>query len=210
MAALVDDDLAALRGADRVAKDIAVGLQAYLQEYAVEIHVALRAAVEVPHVDARQAGPVAAQGEGLAAEVDGHVTEAPELILQHTVRPHLRAKLEDGDVAADAGQVDGCLDAAVAAADDHYVLALVEGAVAVGAEMDAVADIFVLILQSQAPPARSRGDDDPRSEECLAAARLYALHGAAEVHAGDLPVAVDGYGIGCEMSGEVGGEVGSP
>jgi hypothetical protein len=82
-----------------------------------------------------------------------------ELVLQHRVGAQGIAELQQGDVADDAGQVDGGFHAGVAAAHHGHVLALEQGAIAVGAVGHALAPVFLLPGHVQLAPAGAGGQD---------------------------------------------------
>jgi hypothetical protein len=62
-------------------------------------------------------------------------------------------------VGHQAGQVDGCLDTRIAAADDGHALALEQRAVAVRTVSHALAAVLLLAGHAHLAPARAGGDD---------------------------------------------------
>ena len=121
--------------------------------------------VEITHVDAVEASVLLRETDGLTAEMDVDIVQCAQLLLQHLVGAHLRAKLQHSHMIADSGQVDGRFHATVSAADDCHVLAFVERPVAVRAEMNAVTNELVLTCQSQTAPSGTRGNDHTRGDE---------------------------------------------
>ena len=76
---------------------------------------------------------------------------------------------------ADAGQIDGRLDARVAASDNRDRTVLVERSVAMRTESDSTPRILPLARHVQASPAGARSDDQRRSHEPLAGRSRHAL-----------------------------------
>ena len=178
MVAVVDNNLAARGHLHSASEHIAVGLKSYLQEHAIERHMAFLLCLEIAHVDARQLGSIARQPDSLTAHDDVDIGHAPQFLLQHVVGLHLVGKLKHRDVTADSRQVDSCFHSTVATADDSHILSFIERSVAVRTEMDAMADILILVGQSQASPTCARSYNHLGSKIGLATACLHALHGS--------------------------------
>ncbi len=96
------------------------------------------------------------------------VGQAAELALQHLVGPEPVVELDQGDVGDHAGEVDGRLDAGVAAADDGDALALEERAVAVRAVGDALVAVLVLAGHVHRAPAGAGGQHDGAASAAMA------------------------------------------
>ena len=110
--------------------------------------------------EAGDPGAVAEHLGGEGAGDDGDVGQAVELALEDVVGAQDGVELEQGDVVDHAGEVDGGLDAGVAAADDGDALALEERAVAVRAVGDALVAVVVLARHVHRAPAGAGGEDD--------------------------------------------------
>src|SRR5699024_10968323 len=161
----VDDDLATLGELDRVTEPLGVRQQADLDEDALDIELLALATLTGLDGDAGDLRAVTEDLGGLRAEADVDVGQGAELALQDLVGAHLVHELHERDVADDAGQVDRGLDAGVAAPDDGDALALEEGAVAVGAEGDALVAVLLLAGDAhRAPPGAGGEDDGPAGE----------------------------------------------
>src|SRR5690606_22097668 len=144
LATVIDQDLATRAELHRALEPLGVGQQADLHEHALQLHPVAVATHTVLVHQAVDALAVAQHFDGLRAGDDAPVGQAAQLALQHFVRTQLRVELEQGDVRDDAGQVDGRLDAGVAAADHRHALALEQRAVAVRAVRHALVAVLVL------------------------------------------------------------------
>src|SRR5690606_5462104 len=105
--ALVDHDLAARAQLHRALQPLGVGQQADLDEDAGEFDRLRLAGAAVPVDQSGDPLAVAEHLGGLRVEQDVDVAEAAELALQHLVGTHAGVELDQGDVLADAGQVEG-------------------------------------------------------------------------------------------------------
>src|ERR1039457_1119189 len=168
-AALVDDDFAhAVRGHQFLGYG-AVGNQSNLHKDAVECDLVdlLRRPILV--AQGRHRLPVAHHLGGACVGDDGDVGQAAQVAHQHLVGLELYRVLDQGYVAADAGQVDAGLDARIAAADHGHALAFVEGAVAVRAEGHATSHVILFARDAELAPLGPGGQDQGIGEQDLAA-----------------------------------------
>ena len=175
-----------------------------MHKHTVEVILLFGIGRAVFHAEAGELAAVAVNGCGLRVGVDVEVGERLGLFDQHVVGTEGVGKLKHGDVGADAGEVDGRLHTRVAAADDRHLATLVEGAVAVLAEVDAVADVGVFVLQIEPPPFGTGSDDDRRRNEGFTPFGRDALFLAFEAHAADAAVGKHRDGIGLQVAEEVG------
>ena len=165
----VDDDLAARRQLDAALEPLGVGQQADLHEDTFQLdRLELLGVAVLVH----QAGDLLAvalhfAGQGTGDHLD--VRQAVELALQHGVGAQLAVEFQQGHVGDDAGQVDGRLDARVAAADHRHALALEQRAVAVRAEAHALGLVFLLAGHAHFAPASAGGEDQGLGLEAAAA-----------------------------------------
>ena len=107
----VDEDFADATGLQLLAEGLAVGGEADLHEDAVQRKLALLARVAMAGTQGGDFLAVAHHFGGLHGGQNVHVGQAADFLLQHLVGLERVEELEDGDARADAGQVDGCLDA---------------------------------------------------------------------------------------------------
>ncbi|CAG5090812.1 ADP-dependent phosphofructokinase/glucokinase [Thermobacillus xylanilyticus] len=172
-AAAVDDDLAHPRALEHAFQPLGVRHESDLDEHPVHREVMLFAGGAV---DVRYAFHLAAAGDflDLRVLVHRHVRQAVQPVLQHLVRLQFGHELEQRHMRRNARQIDGRLDAGVAAADDRHLLAGEQRTVAVRAIRHALVLELFFARHVQVAPARARRDDD----------RLALQHGA--VVQGDL------------------------
>ena len=120
---------------------------------------------------------------GLGRDDDRDIGQRVQLVLQHGVGAQLAVELDQRHMGDDAGEVDGRLDAGIAAADHRHALALEQRAVAMRAIGHALVAIFGLAGHVHLPPARAGGEHDRcaptgsaplASRTCGEAARLRA------------------------------------
>ena len=164
-AIFVDLYFAARRRLQAVGKGGAVGHQTYLYENAIKVNGFLLAVGAVCNADRRDLFAIADDLLRLGREIDIDVGQLFELFLQYGVGLQRVEKLEYRYVSADAGQVDGRLDAGVAAAHYGHVFSFIERAVAMWAEMHPVTDVFGFVVDVKSSPIGARCDNNGRSEE---------------------------------------------
>ena len=96
---------------------------------------------------------------GLARGDDLHVVQAAQFLLQHFVCTHLLAELDQGNVANNTGQVDGCFNTGVTTADDRHALAFEQRAVAVRAVGHALVTVLFFTRHTHLAPAGTGGQN---------------------------------------------------
>ena len=164
----VDDDLAEAAQLHRALQELGVGHQADLHEHAGQRQPVLGTGDAVLVDQAVHLLAVTGHLGGLGIEVDGDVGHAPELVHQHLVGLELVCELQQGDALDHAGQVDGRLDAGIAAADHRHVLALEQRAVTVRAVGHALGAVLGLSGHVHVAPAGAGGQDHAARQQSRA------------------------------------------
>ena len=133
---VIHDDLAALIKLHDSFEEAGAGHKADLQEDAVDSELRLCVRLSVLQGEAGQMMTIAVELHGLRGVEDVHVGQRAKFLLEDGIGFQGLSILHQRHVRADAGEIDGRLSAAVAAANDRDPLALIERTVAVGTEME--------------------------------------------------------------------------
>ena len=112
-------------------------------------------------------------------------------------------KFEQGDVRANAREVDRGFHARVATAHNGHAFALIERTVAVGAEVNTAAQIGRFAFDVEFAPACARGNHDLFGQEGFAAFDMQLFHLAVEVYFFHLAVDEEVDGIVFDVFAEV-------
>ncbi len=177
MALGVHLDLAEAGQLDHALQPVGVGQQADLDEHALQGQMLGLAGDPVGMVEAVDLASGAGDLGDLGALDDGDVGQAMQLVLQHRVGPQHIQEFQQGDVSDDAGQVDGRFHPRVATAHHRHVLALEQGAIAVGTIGDALAPVFLLAGHVQFPPAGAGGQNQSLALEHRAIGQAHLMVG---------------------------------
>ena len=191
----VDDDLATRRQLHATALEPGgVGHQADLHEHARQVDAVQLAALAVLVGQAHHLAAVALDLGGLRIHQHLDVGQAVQLALQHRVGAQLAVEFQQRHVVHHAGQVDGRLDARVAAADHGHLLALEQRAVAVRAVGHALGAVLGFARHVHVAPAGAGGQDHALALERAAAGQRHfhqvavELQGLGALHVHDVHV----------------------
>ena len=145
---------------DRALEPVGVGHQADLDEHAFERHVVQRVGCAVFVNQAIDLLAVAGDLGRLGVGKHRHVGQAVQFALQHGISPQRGVELNQRHMADQAGQVNGCFNTRVAAANHGHALTLEQRAVAMRAVSHALVLVFVLAGHVDIAPARAGRQDD--------------------------------------------------
>ena len=131
---------------------------------------------------------------------DADVVTFAELFDQHFVRFEFGHEFHQGHAFDDAGQVQRGLNAGIAATDNGDVFVFEEGAVAVRAEGDAVADVFFFTGDAEFAPFRAACHDKGAGFDGLAGVEGDFMGFVSRRDAFHAEVFTDGDRVGSEMA----------
>ena len=155
----IHHDLAKFRQLDRAFEPVGVGQQADLHKDAFERHLLRLVGGAILVGQTCDAAAVAIHLGGLGVQDHIHIGQGFQLALQHRVGLQLTGEFQHGDMCHHTRQVDGRLDARVAAPNHRHTFALEQRAVAVRAVGHALGAVLVFTRHVHVAPARTGGED---------------------------------------------------